>query len=286
MLYIYDLPINVMIFLKKYAKKHKIQLIHDSVEWYSKEQFKFGRLDIRYQLKNILNKHIIDKNFKVVAISQYLYDYFSSKGIQTVRIPVIMDAEDIKFNKTHNNSDKLILMYAGSPGKKDNLLTVINGIKLLGEAQKSKVELRIFGVSKENFQIEDENTINNVKFYGRVKHNIIMKSLEEADFTVLIRNSNSRYAKAGFPTKVVESLATGTPIILNDSSDIGKYLEDGQECIFVKDCNKEEFAKGMIRALELTIEEKKQMKEYARKCALEKFNYTNYEKEIKNLIEN
>lgn len=45
-----DIPLNVLFFIKRLAKKKNIKLIYDSIEWYSSEQFKLIRLDPEYIL--------------------------------------------------------------------------------------------------------------------------------------------------------------------------------------------------------------------------------------------
>ena len=47
-----------------------------------------------------------------------------------------------------------------------------------------------------------------------------------ADFMVLLREQ-TRKSNAGFPTKFSESFMSGTPVIANLTSDLGRYLMDG-----------------------------------------------------------
>jgi hypothetical protein len=69
---------------------------------------------------------------------------------------------------------------------------------------------------------------------GRIPRPQVLEELSKADFTVLMRSEEQRYAKAGFPTKFVESLATATPVIANSTSDLGMYLKDGENGYVVK----------------------------------------------------
>ena len=39
---------------------------------------------------------------------------------------------------------------------------------------------------------------------------------------------------AGFPTKFVESISCGVPVIMNDTSDIRQYLSDGKNGILIE----------------------------------------------------
>ncbi|MDV2888192.1 hypothetical protein RYX45_23800, partial [Alkalihalophilus pseudofirmus] len=84
------IPIFSLFYLKLLAKKKGIQLIHDSVEWYSPEEFSLGKFSPSYIINNKYNTKWIDRNFKVVAISEYLKKHYLSRKIRSIRIPVIM----------------------------------------------------------------------------------------------------------------------------------------------------------------------------------------------------
>jgi glycosyltransferase involved in cell wall biosynthesis len=289
-LFFYDIPANAILFLKKYARKNKIKIFHDSVEWYSPQQFKWGKLALPYISKNLLNKYFIDKQISVFAISKYLKNYFQSKGIHVTRIPIMLDMNRINHEK-HIAPDKLTLMYAGSPGKKDYLKEIIEGLSKLSEENLKKVELHIFGVTKTQL-IEDcmvspktiEICKNSLIAHGRVSRDSVLLHLQNTDFTVLLRASELRYAKAGFPTKVVESLATATPVICNITSDLGDYLIDGNNCLVVDDCSSASFETTLLKALTLSIEEKHLLCNNARATAEKDFDYKKYLEQFKTFL--
>ena len=83
--------------IEKYAKKKDIKLIHDSVEWYSPEEFNNGEHNIEYRLKEITNTKIIKKEWRVIAISKYLEKHFEKLCKKTIRVPVIMDIDKIQY---------------------------------------------------------------------------------------------------------------------------------------------------------------------------------------------
>jgi len=104
--------------------------------------------------------------------------------------------------------------------------------------------------------------------------------LRQADFTVLLRSPEIRYAKAGFPTKVAESLASATPVILNLSSDLGLYIKDMREGIIVNDCSPEAMCKAFKKALSLDSDQKAEMRKRARECSEKNFDYRCYKERI------
>lgn len=66
---------------------------------------------------------------------------------------------------------------------------------------------------------------------------------------MLIRDENLRYAKAGFPTKIVESLACGTPPLCNYSSDLELYLKDRQNSIIANGHTAKDVCEAVKNAL-------------------------------------
>lgn len=269
--------------LVKLSKLNNITVIHDSVEWYSPEQFSFGKLSPTYIRKDMLNRRWLNSPVKVVAISRYLEEHFKSKGINTIYIPVILDVQNISFNK-RNNPKKLTFMYAGSVGKKDYLYLMLSGLSMLTQKELDNIEFRIFGITKESAINVDgiskeliDKLDKYVTFYGRVSHSDVLKHLEETDFTLLMRSPKQRYAMAGFPTKVVESLASATPVITNITSNLGDYLKDMQNSIIVEDCSAEAFLQAIRKTFNLTYEQKINMFLQARNTAENYFDYTLYE---------
>ena len=285
-----SIPPNALFYIKRYAKKKDIQLIHDSVEWYSPEEFSLGRYSLAYMINNAYNTKWINNSFKVIAISKYLQNHYLSRKITTTRIPVIMDILNMSCTK-RVNVHKLVLVYAGTIGRKDHIREVIEGLAMLENDELLKLELRILGVNLEqlkyNTGISEEcmrKVSPSLKCFGRVSRQVVLNNLEEADFTVLLRTSTQRYAKAGFPTKVVESLASATPPICNLTSDLGDYITDMVNGIVVENCTSKDFSLSVKRALKLTNEEKDNMKKMSRITAEKNFDYRIYSEKINDLV--
>ena len=288
--FFYDLFSPAVVLLKKYARQYDVPVFHDSVEWYSPEQFSWGKLALPYLLKNLLNTRLIDKQVKVFAISKYLQNHFSSKGIRTMRLPVVMDMKNIPFYK-NISANKLVLLYAGSPGRKDYLKEMIEGIALLDQHELNKIEFNIVGVNDKQLVADcnvAETTLSNcgtsVTLHGRLPKEIVITHLQRSDFTVLLRSPELRYAKAGFPTKVVESLSAATPVICNITSDLGDYLSDGKNSLIVEHCSSQAFAKAIRRALSLTMEEKYNLCNHARHTAEQHFDLLKYSEPFKRFL--
>lgn len=269
--------------LKKYSENNRIPLLYDAVEWYSPEQFKFGKFGLAYIHNDRVNRKKIASPMRVIAISSYLDEHFMSRKIASVRIPVIFDVDKTKYDK-NTVPEKTVFMYAGSPGKKDYLATIIAGFaQLKDDSDIGDYELRIVGVTKEQLVslcgVKPEHIDelgDKLKCFGRVPREDVISLLSEADFTVLMRSEELRYAKAGFPTKFVESLATATPVISNLTSDLSLYLKTGVNGFPVCDDSASALANALRHALALSYDERIELQNNARKTAEEQFDYKLY----------
>lgn len=275
--------------LKSYCKRNKIKLIHDSVEWYSPEQFARGKYSVSYIKKDLLNRYIIDKQCGVIAISSYLQKHFSEKGITCVNIPIVVTSNDLCQEK-HLHNDVVTFTYAGQPGKKDYLHIILEAFAQLDENELDKVRINIVGCNEEQILLVGTapEILEKVKFHtvyhGRVPHQRVLEILKETDFTVLIRSSYQRYAKAGFPTKMVESLSCSTPMICNLTSDMGQYLVDGYNSLIVKDCDPKQLTEVIRRALRTGLEQRMEMSNHAFKTASKYFLCEKYLPVLKQLL--
>ena len=268
--------------IQEYGKRKKIPVLYDGVEWYSESQFLNGKKARGYKQNNRYNVELIQKPEAVIAISSYLRDHFMMRNIQTVQIPVIMDVASSYIEKSPVG-DQVKILYAGSPGKKDYLVNVLDGLALLNEEERKKIQLTIAGCTKE--QLVDicgvnrsvlESVNKSLRILGRISREQVLEEYKNADFSVLIRPVKERYAQAGFPTKFVESMCCSTPVICNITSDLGMYARDEINSIIVNDISSDEIAKALRRVISFSYEEKSAMRINARKTATECFDYKIY----------
>jgi len=130
---------------------------------------------------------------------------------------------------------------------------------------------RLYGCDQADF----DGTRARVICHGRVAQTEVPRMLADSDFSVLLR-PDKRYAHAGFPTKLAESLSAGTPAIVNATSDIAEYVRDGREGLIVQGYSPEAFAVKLREATVLPRERILTMKHLAKDRARELFDYHSY----------
>lgn len=281
-----EVPLSTIIFLKRYARRRKIMLLHDSVEWYSPDYLKFGKFSRHYLSKDLLNRVLVDKQFKIIAVSKYLQRHFTEKKCQTIRIPVIMDVKGMTFKK-RLDPKKIIMVYAGVSAKRDGLAYMLEALLMLSNAEIARVQLRVIGLTENKLVKERVISRASIKKLGNslilsdfTSRKTVFRSLEEADFTVLLRPKTARFAVAGFSSKVVEGFATATATMCNLTCDLGDFVKDGKNGIVVDDCSSTSFLKAIRSALKLTMRQRKMLSKSARITAERYFEYRLYADKI------
>lgn len=274
--------------LIRYAKSRCIPMIESVCEWYDRSNFR----GFKGLIKFINNRYSLciqyPKRENIIAISTLLADFYRSCGCNTIVIPTMVDIEEYKAI-SHNRSVRTRIAYAGSPSKKDYILNAIHGLALLSEAERNNFEFHLYGPKLEQLkQLGLSNDVlekcgNELVCHGRIPYEQVKQHIVNADFTVLLR-PDKRYANAGFPTKVGESMACGTPVIANLTSDLGKYIIDGETGFVCVDESPEACKTALQRVLSMTEQEKANMRKEAMEVAKIGFNYKTYLADMRDFL--
>jgi len=281
--------------LANLCKKHNIQLIVDCTEWYEPRHLVGGRFGL-VRIDDEIRMRVINQRIgRIIPISSFLEKYYFKKGCRVLRIPPLVDLNESKWmidNRiiSSNPNKQLQLAYAGDPAKKDLLGNVLKGIAALKD-EGITVELHLAGPTYQSVAacLGSEHLIldklaNGIVYYGRIPQSAVPGFLASSDFTILLR-PRMRYAQAGFPTKIVESLAAGVPVITNRTSDLNEFIQDGKEGILLTDYSQSAFVDGIKRAISLTQDQREAMRYNARYLAEKAFDYRGYVKIIAKFIE-
>lgn len=223
--------------LERWCKKNKIKVIIDSTEWYQNQFSLFPGKLIRWIDTNLAMKIFQKRADGVIAISSILRDYYSNSVDKVIQVPPLIDYDEKKWHKRieRNNDSTTEFTYTGRVGDgrgyvKDKIDLVIKAFARIPESE--KFHFTVVGMTKNGFELcfPDEKKYlehlgTKVEFCGRVSNQISVEKLLRADYCIFLRDKN-RANMAGFPTKFVESLTCGTPLIVNDISNVRDYMSD------------------------------------------------------------
>ncbi len=288
---LYGGRINYLVRFLKWCRATQVPPIVDVVEWYDPRQIVGGRCSPLYLASELSMRYYHIKAKNLIVISKFLENHYNAKGCNTIRIPPIMDVKETATRaNSYNSNEPLLLAYAGIPGKKDLLNNAIEALLQLDQ-NGMKVRLFVAGPTPEDLiklKVFHNNQLTSlpgcILALGRLSHYEALNLVREADFTVLLRPS-FRYAQAGFPTKVPESLSVGTPVICNLTSDLGDYIHDGKEGLICRNESAGAFRETLERAIRLAPEQRKIMRKAARAQAERSFDFRNYSEVLHNFIQ-
>lgn len=271
--------------LLRWGRGAGVPVAMDLVEWHDPNHQPLGRfgpfaLDLELGMRRTYAR-----TGNVIAISTYLRDHYSALGCRTLLVPPTTDVTSI-WREEHQTvlRTPLRMAYAGSPGKKDYLRNVVEGIEL-ADPSGERVVLDVVGPEPAGLlgllgRVELPSWI---RCHGRVSRERAMTIVAEAHYVPLLR-PNKRYAHAGFPTKVVESFAVGTPVISNLTSDLNQHVISGKTGWVVADSTSRAFAEALKEALATDAESYKGMRLATRRHAESVFDFRNYTESIMTFV--
>ncbi|BFN37900.1 glycosyltransferase [Fidelibacter multiformis] len=275
----YNYPAIKLWRLRNYCKKRKIKIIADVTEWYQPEG-SFLLKSIKKIDNSLRMKYVHFKMDGIIAISNFLMNFYKKKTC--VKLPPLIDKSELKWRNSNIYSKNKIrvLTYVGSPGagKKDRLDLII---KSLSEIKKHYPDFlfQIIGISESEYKTSfsnqpvSQNIRDNILFYGRKGHLEALDLLKSSDFSIFIRDNNL-VNTAGFPTKFVESITAGIPVLTNLTSDLKDYLFDGKTGFILDISTNENLNKSLLKALSIDNSQLLKMKQH---CAdSELFSYKKF----------
>lgn len=274
--------------LIRWSRRRGIALVFDAVEWYDPPS-PVGWAS-PYQLNiELAMRLLVPAAGRVIAISQFLSRYYLKRGCQTVLVPPTLETARVPARFEGKRLGSLTCVYAGTPGRKDLLNTVIEAVLRMREAGFA-VRLLVAGVEavagasfKSVANRSSTEVLEGVAFLGLLDHATSMDLVRNADFSLLLRR-DARYSRAGFPTKFVESFAVGTPVIANITSDLGSYLLDGSTGVVCRGYEASDMQIALMQAFNMCPDSHVEMRKKARGVAERAFDVHAYSETLSTLV--
>jgi glycosyltransferase involved in cell wall biosynthesis len=276
--------------LLPWCRRRRIPLVFDAVEWYEPSSMPGGRFGPYRWSFELSARDLCVRCGNVIAISSYLREYYDARGCLTVRVPPTLDLAALPPLPPPVERDGVTIGFAGSPGAGRAFDTIVDAIVTLAE-QGRRIRLRVAGATAEHVlrcpALASRGLArlpDCLDVVGPVPHAEAIALMRDVDFTALVRPVK-RYSTAAFPTKVVESLAVGTPVICNLTSDLGEHLVDGREALLCRDSSRDGLIAALERALALGRDVHRRMRVAARARAEAAFDYRRFAAPIGDFLE-
>lgn len=264
----YNFPAIALCRMLKYCNARDIPIVGDCTEW---EVSSGGGILFRV-LKSMdtwLRMRIIHPRLNgIIAISKYLWNYYSPLNKNVILVPPLVDKADGKWNIVNTAKPEVcpVLTFAGSIGnEKDDLGILLRSLLELRTSYNVDFKLNVVGITSEEYSNEamgipvPAEIEGDVIFHGRLSNQQVIEILQHSDFSIFIREIN-RKTRAGFPTKFVESLASGTPVLTNESSDLKDYLIEDYNGYFLDVSSKSKLTYSLKEVLTKDVSKFQELK--------------------------
>lgn len=263
------------LFMSKIFKKKSICIVTDLPDY-------IGGYDLRckHALKEILYVkigYLILKRFHYYVL---LTEQMSEK-IKCKRYIIVEGLYDDEYEKETTVIREKKIMYAGSLQKEYGIDSLITGF--LKSKYANDFELKIFGDGDCKNEIQKIcNKNNNINYYGVASNRTILKEEKESYLLVNPRPSNKEYCKYSFPSKNIEYMASGTPLLTSLLP--GMPFEHQKYVYIIKNESSTGIAEGINRVLEKNETEINEFGSKARDYILKNKNSQIQAKKILELI--
>lgn len=167
--------------------------------------------------KNHINNQILGMFDKYILLTDemntYIKNNITHKGKPYIVIEGMVDEKvcDIQMAESNSKYKKRICMYAGTLDKQYGLGDLVKGFI---EADIPETELHIYGngnYREKLMQICRDN--KNIRYFGTRPNSFIVKEQQKVDLLVNPRPSTAEFTKYSFPSKNMEYMASGTPML-------------------------------------------------------------------------
>jgi len=227
-LILYNYPSIQTLRLMRICKANNIRIYGDITEWYQTSGYSLN--SVAKRIDTFLRMRMINFYLSgLIVISEYLANYYSKSFSSLVNVPPLINKDlDVWKISSIKSKSCINFVYAGSPGLggKDELSLVVKFFNLAKLKSELPLKLKIIGITKEQYsevfgqKVQD---LESVYFLGRLQHIETLKIIKDSHFSVFFRKP-TLVNNAGFPTKFVEAISLGTPVITNSTSDIRRYF--------------------------------------------------------------
>lgn len=212
-----------------------------------------------------------------VFLTKYMRDYLKIDRPYCVMEGIASDSP--KANVVEKR-EKTIL-YTGTLHQK---FGVLNLVKAFGQIENPNYRLVICGIGDSEKAIQEaaEND-SRISFLGQLPRKEVLEWQKKATVLVNPRQNNEEFTKYSFPSKTMEYLSSGIPVVAYKLDGIpdeyDRYIQ------YVEDDSIESLQKKLTAVCELPIEERRKLGEAGRNFALTEKNSTVQVKKIVEMVD-
>jgi glycosyltransferase involved in cell wall biosynthesis len=184
----------------------------------------------------MLERWSIARAHRVITVNEVCRQIISARSCRAEKVAVVMNTPDEALfpfrsatNYTHaDENSPLIVMYHGSLVERNGLELAVDAVALLRESR-LPIELRVYGKSTPYLE-KVMRKVKNLSLEGTVQHlgslrlDQLASEIERCDIGV-VPNQLNHFTEINTPTRILEYLALGKPVIAPSTRGILDYFD-------------------------------------------------------------
>lgn len=172
------------------------------------------------------------------------------------------------WGEKNSESKRLTIVYTG---KLDRCFGVMKLVKAFMQINNDDIRLLICGSGEENENVQKAARCDSrIEFRGQVSSEEARRAIVEGDILVNPRENDTEYTKYSFPSKVIDYLATGNPVIAYKLDGIPDKYEEF--ITFVEGDSVNNLSESLIKAINMSQQEIKEKAQKAQRYLTEEIS--------------
>lgn len=279
---LYGTHAGYLLRLRELTRQRAIPLLLDVVEWYAPEDLPGGRFG-PISLCNSISMRCLSLNADgFIVISQRLKTHYEQSGKPLTLIPPLFAPVAQLPEKSSAHEQGIHICFAGALTPKDAIEEILMGLLAAADSP-VPINMHLIGMTEEQVArfAAGAKLLNGsvgsltLTCHGWILNRQARERIGRSDFSLLARPLR-RSNQYGFPSKLAESMALGTPLIANLFSDLNNVLIDGKNAVVLPELKAAAIADGLRRAARMPAEQRRALSAEALRTAHALFSPDNY----------
>lgn len=168
-----------------------------------------------HNIKQIIASYFINRILSFydsfILLTEHMNEVVNKKQKPYIIMEGLIDLETTKSKKVEINKDKKIILYAGGLYAQYGIRSLIEGFT---KVEDKKIELHLYGYGDMIEEIEEYSRKDSrILYFGIAHNNEILEAEFKASLLVNPRPTTEEFTKYSFPSKNIEYMASGTPLL-------------------------------------------------------------------------
>ncbi len=210
-------------------------------------------------LLEMMEKYLYRDAEKIVVLTRSFADNLKGRGINAGKLHFLPNGVDPEVWQRERRStarqglgldSKFVVSYVGTHGMAHNLETLLDAADILREHDDISIQMVGDGAEYANLRMRaEQDALSNVSMIGQVSRDDARAYVAASDVSVVLLRKSELF-KTVIPSKILEAMAAGNPVVLGVEGEAKRIVEDAGAGICIEPENPAELADAVLRLKE------------------------------------